>query len=183
MADERQRNVTQAGDVDPGAVSDGEVPGPRAAGQFAAGVFGGFSLVGGLTWILLNLHSPWPVTDIAVGLVLAAGGLVLLMPHRVHLPTRATWAAAVIAAAAGSVAGLAARSTELAGMYTYVERRGFPFGWLNRGGRADDPETARQLAAIDPWNVNVLPLIGDVVVWAYAGILIFVLVRHLRGRR
>lgn len=178
MAEERQRNVMQPGDVDPATVGEG-----ARAGQVCAVVFGAFSLVAGLTWILLNLHSPWPVTDIAVGVVLAVGGLVLLMPHRVHLPMRATLAAAVTAAVAGSVAGLAARSAAMAGMFAYVERRGFPFAWLNRGGVADEPEAARQAAATDAWNVNVLPLVGDLVVWAYAGILVLVLVRHLRRQR
>ena len=178
MADEAQRGVTRSG---PGgaAAGDGAGEDPRA-GQFWAGVFGAFSLVGGLTWILLNLHSPRPAADIATGVVLAAGGLVLLMPHRVRLPARIAWAVAGAAALAGAFAGLVARSTALAGMYAYVERRGFPFAWLERGGIADDPATARQLAAMDPWNVNVLPLVADAVVWAYAGLLILVLVR--RGR-
>ncbi len=179
MADEAQRSVTQ-----PDSTTAHAPTGDTArAGQFWAGVLGAFSLVGGLTWILLNLHSPRPVVDITVGVVLAAGGLVLLMPHRVRLPARTTWAVAGAAALVGAVAGLAVRSSALGGMYAYVERRGFPFAWLTRGGVADDPDTARQLAATDAWNVNVLPLIGDVFVWAYAGILIFALVRRLRHDR
>lgn len=181
MADEAQRSVTQPDSTG----ADGPAPtgeDPRA-GQFWAGVLGAFSLVGGLTWILLNLHGPRPAVDIAVGVVLATGGLVLLMPHRVRLPARTTWAVATAAALVGAVAGLAVRSSALGGMYAYVERRGFPFEWLARGGVADDPDTAQRLAGMDAWNVNVLPLIGDGFVWAYAGILILVLVRRLRRGR
>ena len=184
MADEAQRSVTRPGDAGPpGATPPAAADEAPRAAQFWAGVFGAFSLVGGLTWILLNLHGPRPVADIATGVILAAGGLVLLMPHRVRLPARPAWAVAAVAALAGAVAGLAVRSTAFGGMYAYVEQRGFPFAWLNRGGVADDPDTARQLAALDPWNVNVLPLIGDVVVWAYAGILVLVIVRRLRRGR
>jgi hypothetical protein len=187
MADEARRSVTQPDGADPAgatmAGSDGDrAQGPRT-GQFLAGVLGAFTLVGGLLWILLNLHSPRPVVDIAAGAVLAAGGLVLLMPHRVRLPGGRTWAVAGAAALVGAVVGLVAHSVALGGMYAYVERRGFPFAWLTRGGVADDPETARQLAAMDAWNVNVLQLAGSVVVWAYAGILVLVLVRRLRGDR
>jgi hypothetical protein len=193
MADEAQRSVTRPDGTEPARTPvaaggrDGIHPvaagGEARAGQLSAGVLGAFSLVGGLLWILLNLHSPRPVVDVAVGVVLAAGGLVLLMPHRVRLPAGRTWAVAGAAALVGGAAGLAAHSAALGGMYAYVERRGFPFAWLSRGGVADDPDTARRLAATDAWNVNVLPLIGDVLVWAYAGILIFALVRRLRGVR
>ncbi len=193
MADEAQRSVTRPDGTEPSRPPvaaggrDGIHPvaagGEARAGQLSAGVLGAFSLVGGLLWILLNLHSPRPVVDVAVGVVLAAGGLVLLMPHRARLPAKPTWVVAGAAALAGTAAGLAVGSSALGGMYAYVQYRGFPFGWLSRGGIADDPATARQLASVDPWNVNVLPLIGGALVWAYAGILIFVLVRRVRGRR
>ena len=178
MADEAHIDVTRPGD--PGDHPAGD--GPRAA-RLGAGLAGAVSLVGGLTLILLNLHGPRPAVDVAVGVVLAAGGLVLLMPHRVRLPTRASWTVAAAAALAGVLAGLVRHEALLGGMYAYVERRGFPYAWLSRGGVADDPATARQLAATDGWQVNVLPLIGDAVVWAYAGLLILVLVRRLRGDR
>jgi hypothetical protein len=189
MADEAPRAVTQPDDA--GAAPDPAAPDPAAggarAGQFWAGVLGAFSLVAGLTWILLNVQGSRPsaavAIDVAVGVVLAAGGLVLLMPHRARLPAKPTWVVAGAAALAGTAAGLAVGSSALGGMYAYVQYRGFPFGWLSRGGIADDPATARQLASVDPWNVNVLPLIGGALVWAYAGILIFVLVRRVRGRR
>jgi hypothetical protein len=188
MADEVQRGVTQPDDAGAGsAPALDRAGGDPRAGQFWIGVFGGFSLVAGLTWILLNAQGPRPAADIAVdvvvGAVLAAGGLVLMMPHRVRLPTRPAWLVAGAAAVLGSTAGLVVSSTSLAGIYAYVENRGFPFGWLTRGGIADDPATARQLASMDAWDVNVLPLIGGALVWAYAGILIFVLVRRLRAGR
>src|SRR3954469_17010673 len=87
---------------------------PRGrAGAAARGVLGGISLVGGLLWILLNLGAPHPVTDMIVGVVLAVGGLVLLMPHRVPLPGRVTALATATAAVTGTLAGALAESTQV----------------------------------------------------------------------
>ena len=70
---------------------------------------GAVSLVCGLTWVLLNLHGPEPFVDLATGVVLALGGLVLLMPHRIRLPGMATGIAAVVAGVGGTAAGIAVK--------------------------------------------------------------------------
>ena len=144
---------------------------------------GAVSLVGGLTWMLLNLHGPAPIVDLAVGAVLALGGLVLLMPHRIHLPGRTTALAAAAAGIAGTAAGVAGKTAHVCCMFAYIVERGYPFRWLTRGGVADDPEVARRLAATDGWHVDVASLAANLVVWAYAGILVLVLVRSARPAR
>jgi hypothetical protein len=131
------------------------------------------SLVGGLTWILLNLDAPRPVTDMIVGVVLAGGGLVLLMPHRVPLPGRATAAATVGAAVAGTLAGGLSESTGTGGI-GYFASRGWPSAWLGRGGLADDPATARQLAEQSGWQLDAVSLAADLYFWALVGLLLVV---------
>lgn len=145
-------------------------------------LLGAVSLVGGLTWVLLNLHGPTPYVDLAAGVVLALGGLILLMPHRIHLP-RAAWLTAAGAGVAGTAAGIASSTANVYGMFAYVVDRGFPFRFLQRGGVADDPEVARRLAATDSWQVDVAALTINVLVWAYLGLLVFALVRLLRRPR
>jgi hypothetical protein len=140
------------------------------------GLLGALTLVGGLTWLLLNMHGTHPVLDTVVSLVLAAGGLVLLMPHRVTLPGRITGLTATGAALAGTVAGLAATATQ-ASTLAYVIARGWPFHWLQRGGIADDPEVARRIAMAADWQVDGIALAADILFWAYAGMLILILVR------
>jgi hypothetical protein len=157
-----------------------EAAGTRA-GRVLTTLAGAVSLVGGLTWVLLNLHGPAPYVDLIVGVVLALGGLVLLMPHRVEL-TRAAWLTAAGAGLAGTAAGIASGTANVYGTYAYVVDRGFPFRFLQRGGVGDDPEVARRLAASDSWQVDVAALTVNVVVWAYLGILIFVVVRSRRTR-
>jgi len=103
------------------------------------GLLGVVSLVGGLTWILLNLGAPRPVTDMIVGVVLAGGGLVLLMPHRIPLPARATATATVGAAVAGTLAGTITESTQLGGMYAYQASRGWPSAWISGAAPAATP--------------------------------------------
>jgi hypothetical protein len=51
------------------------------------------------------------------------------------------------------------------------------------GQVADDPATARALAAGDGWHVDVAALAVNVVAWAYAGILISAVVRAVRPGR
>ena len=149
-------------------------------GRGLVAAFGAVSLVGGLTWMLLNVHGPQPVVDLAVGAVLALGGLVLLMPHRTRLPGCRTTLVAATAGMAGAGAGLAGKAEHLCCMYAFIVERGLPYRWLTRGGIAADPETARALAARDGWHVDVTTLAVNVVVWAYAGILIFAVLRAVR---
>jgi hypothetical protein len=132
---------------------------------------GALTLVGGLTWLLLNLHGPHVLTDMTVGVVLAIGGLVLLMPHRVELPRIWSAAGAALAALAGTVIGLAASTSQLGGAFVYVTARGYPFNWLQRSGVADDAATARRLADAAHWYLDAYSLVGDLLFWGYVGLL------------
>lgn len=163
-------------------VEDDDEPGSRVA-RFLVGMLGALTLVGGLTWILINLQAPEPVVDVVVGLVLAAGGLILLMPHRVRLPRRAAWITAAVTGLAGSAAGVLYHSAYLCCSFAYVEQRGFPFRWLSHGATAEDPGSARRLAAGADWHADVPTLAVDVVVWAYAGLVVLAVVSALRRRR
>jgi hypothetical protein len=160
-----------------------------AAGTAAAALgwlLGALSLVGGLTWLLLNLHGPHPVVDVLVGAVLTAGGLVLLMPHRIRLPRVAGAAGTGAAALAGTVGGLAVSTSAVCCAFAYVASRGWPFHWLQRGAVAENADTARSLALAADWQVDVVALVGNVLVWAYAGMLVVVgvvLVRRARPAR
>lgn len=145
------------------------------------GLLGALSLVGGLTWILLNLHAPGPVTDMIVGGVLAIGGLVLLMPHRVPLPGVRTLVGVAGAALVGTAAGLLATHSYLAGMWAYIASRGWPFAWIARGGTADDPQTARALAEQSGWQIDAVNLAADLFFWAFVGLLL-VTAAQLRRR-
>ena len=169
---------------DDGFEPHGERPGGWrwAAGLFGAAL-GAVSLVGGLTWTLLYLHSPQPVVDVAVGVVLTLGGLVLLMPHRLPLPPLTTAAVAAGTALAGTAAGLAAGAGRVCCMYAYVSERGFPLRWLARGGVADDPDTARRLAGTAGWHVDVAALAANLFVWSYVGLLAVALVVVVRRAR
>jgi hypothetical protein len=135
-------------------------------------VLGAVSLVGGLTWILLNWGAPRPVTDMIVGVVLALGGLVLLMPHRVQLPGRVTAAATVGAAVGGTLAGSISESTQLGGMWAYLASRGWPSAWVARGGVGGDPATARQVAEQSGWQIDAVNLAADLYFWAFVGLLL-----------
>jgi hypothetical protein len=166
----------------PGTAQEADEPDGGRTWRALGTLLGAVSLVGGLTWVLLNLHGPAPYVDLAAGVVLALGGLILLMPHRIHLP-RAAWLTAAGTGVAGTAAGIASGTANVYGMFAYVVDRGFPFRFLQRGGVADDPEVARRLAATDSWQVDVAALTIDVLVWAYLGLLVFVLIRLVRRPR
>ena len=145
-----------------------------ATQRVVRGLLGALTLVGGLTWILLNLGAPRPVTDMIVGVVLAIGGLVLLMPHRVRLPGRATAAATIAAALGGTLAGAVSESTQLGGMWAYLASRGWPFAWVSRAGLGGDAATARQVAEQSSWQVDAVNLAADLYFWAFVGMLLAV---------
>jgi hypothetical protein len=152
-----------------------------AAGRLVRWLAGALSLVGGLTWILVTTHA-W--VDLAVGLVLAAAGLVLLMPHRIRLPRRLTALVMAGFALVGTAAGLAVLTERTCCSYAAIADRGWPFTWIQRGAIADDPVTAQRLADASNWNVDLVSLTANVVLWAYAGLLLVVigvLVRRARG--
>lgn len=153
-----------------------------ATGRLARWLLGALSLVGGLTWILAATHTP---TDLAVGVVLAAAGLVLLMPHRIRLPRRLTALVMAGFAVVGTIAGLVVL-TERVGSFAYVADRGWPFMWVQRYAVADSAATARRLADSANWTVDLISLSVNLLVWAYAGMLLVVigvLVRRARGDR
>lgn len=162
-------------------------PGPwMAAGGLARWLLGAFSLVGGLTWALFTVHGPTAAVDLTVGVVLAAAGLVLLMPHRIRLPRRLTALAMSGFAVAGTAAGLVAltvRTVRTGSAYVYVEDRGWPFAWAQRGGIADDPATGQRLARAASWAVDAVSLATDALLWAYAGMLVVVITVLVRRRR
>jgi len=146
-------------------------------------LLGAASLVAGLTWILLNLSGPSAVLDTAVGCVLAAGGLVLLMPHRIRLPRLATAAAMTVTALGGSAAGVFAQRAEACCSYAYIVDRGWPFHWVQRAAIADDPDTAQRLAQGANWHVDLVSLAGNLLVFAYAGLIVVVIAVLIRRRR
>jgi hypothetical protein len=149
-------------------------------------VVGALSLVGGLTWVLLNLHVDSAVLDAAVGTVLAAGGLVLLMPHRIRLPRRVTAIVMAGFALGGTAAGLLVERSEVCCDVAYVSVRGWPFHLAARGAVADDPETASRLARSASWSVDAVSLAADLLLWSYVGLLLVVLAvlaHRLRSRR
>ena len=149
-------------------------------------LLGATTLVAGPTWILLNLGSPHMLLDVVVGAVLATGALVLLMPHRIQLPRLATLAAVVGVGLGGTAAGLAAKVEAAGGLFAYFIRRGWPFPWASRGAVADDPDTAYRLARSANWEVDLVSLGANLLLWAYVGMLlvvIVVLVGRFRGDR
>jgi hypothetical protein len=154
-----------------------------AAGAVARWLLGAFSLVGGLTWILFTAHGPTAAQDLAVGIVLAAAGLVLLMPHRIRLPRLITAVVMVVFALAGTAAGLAASTARTCCMYAYILDRGWPFTWAQRSALADDAATAERLANGSHWTVDVFSVTADLVLWAYAGMLLVVIAVLVRRRR
>jgi hypothetical protein len=153
----------------------------RRAGRLLRWLLGAVSLVGGLTWILLT---PGHLSDLLVGAVFAAAGLVLLMPHRITLPRRATAVAMVLAALAGTGAGAFVAERQVCCRYAYVENRGWPVDWAQRGAVADDPATAERVAGSANWTIGLPSLAGNALFWAYGGMLFVVIVVLVRrGRR
>lgn len=146
-------------------------------------LLGAVSLVAGLTWLLINLSGPSAVLDSSVGCVLAAGGLVLLMPHRIRLPRLVTASAMTATAVGGAALGLFAGRVQTCCAYAYVVDRGWPFHWVQRDGIAADAATAQRLAEGSDWNVDLVSLAGNLLVFAYLGLILVVIGVLIRGRR
>ncbi|MBM2622562.1 hypothetical protein JIG36_44375 [Actinoplanes sp. LDG1-06] len=141
---------------------------------------GATSLVGGLTWILLNLHSASAVLDVAVGTVLSVGGLILLMPHRVRLPRKTTAVVMTGFALAGTAAGLLVARSQTCCMFAYITDRGWPFHWAQRGAVADDPETAFRVAQSASWTFDLLSLAANLLLFSYVGLIVVVAAVQIR---
>jgi hypothetical protein len=146
---------------------------------------GQISLTVGLLWLFLSFGSA-TARDVFVGVVIAGGGLVMLLWRRILLPVRLVVAGSVAAGVAGTAAGLAARSVSTGGMFVWSEGRGWPFEWLGRGALADDFDAARRQAIADGWGYDLFRLVVDVSLWAYAGLMLMVLIglvtRRIRVR-
>ncbi|MFI5932875.1 hypothetical protein [Actinoplanes sp. NPDC051494] len=160
-----------------------EVPG---AGQRIGGALrtlvGAVTLVGALTWILLNLQGPHPLQDLLVGFVLGLGALVLVMPHRVSLPGRRTAMVTGVTAVVGTLAGLLVETGWMGGAYAYAITRGWPYAWLSKGGVGGDPAAARSLAEASSWQWDVVNLGVDFYIWGFAGLLVAVAINKGRFR-
>jgi xanthosine utilization system XapX-like protein len=154
----------------------------RPVGNVLRWLLGAGSLVAGFTWMLINLSNPSALVDTLVGLVLVAGGLVLLMPHRIRLPRRVTWVVMTAVALVGTVAGLASGRATWSG-YAYIAERGWPFHWAQRGAIAGDAETARRLTDGADWNLDLVALAGTLLFFAYVGLVLVVIVTLVRRSR
>jgi hypothetical protein len=152
------------------------------AGRVARWLLGSVSLVSGLTWILFTAHGPTAPLDVTIGAVFALAGLVLLMPHRIRLPRLVTTIAMAMAGIAGTAAGLARLAVRIGGDAVYIEDRGFPFTWAQRGAVADDPATAERLAHSANWTVDLISLATDLLFWAYAGMILVVVAVLIRRK-
>ncbi len=174
--------MTDGGRSSTQSESAGRAVDAEAAGwtQVARLFVGGAYLAVGVAWGLLDVQR---ATSIAMGVVMAASGLALLMTRRFTLPTRPLWAVVAGTTLLGALAGLAVHSAVMGGMYGYTERRGFPFAWLTRGAVAADADAAREAAETAAWQVGVAQLLGNVVVYASVGILVLVLALSLRRHR
>lgn len=146
-------------------------------------LLGAFSLVAGFTWALVNLSTRTVLIDCLVGAVLVGGGLVLLMPHRVRLPKLPTALAMTGTALAGTLAGLFSTRTQTCCTYLEYTDRGWPFHWAQRGAVAGDADTAHRLALSSNWHVDLVSLAGNLLFFAYAGLLVVVLVVQIRRAR
>jgi hypothetical protein len=146
-------------------------------------LLGAFTLVGGLTWILVNLTGPNPLLDLVIGVVLATGALVLLMPHRIQLPKLATTVAVVGGGVGGTLAGLLGGTGQTCCAFAYVESKGWPFTWAQRGAEAADPGTAFRLAQTADWHVDLVALSGNLLLWSYLGMLCVVIAVLVRRDR
>ncbi|WP_433298044.1 hypothetical protein ACQP2F_42410 [Actinoplanes sp. CA-030573] len=151
-----------------------------AAGRW---LLGAFSLVGGLTWALFAVHGPTAAVDLTIGIVFAVVGLVLLMPHRIRLPRLVTTVTMILFAVAGTAVGLVSARVRTCCEFAYIEDRGWPFAWAQRGAVADDWATAERLAHGADWTVDFVAVATDALFWSYVGMVLVVIGVLVRYRR
>ncbi|MBB3097265.1 putative membrane protein YphA (DoxX/SURF4 family) [Actinoplanes campanulatus] len=151
----------------------------------ARAAIGLISLVLGGFWLVMSPNGG-DLTDAFMGAVVAAGGLVLLLWHRLGLSGRLVSVAAGAAGVTGTLAGLTVYASGICCMFSFGESRGWPLTWLGRGAVADTSDEAIRLARLESWGVYPTDLLIDLVVWAYAGMVLAVLiglvVRAIRSR-
>ncbi|GLW29609.1 hypothetical protein [Actinoplanes regularis] len=120
------------------------------------------------------------------GLAVLAAGATLVWWHRLRPSAGFAAVGAVAGAVAGTLGTLAVRTEELCCMFGWNEHRGWPYAWLSRGGGADSPEAARQMAIASGWDLSFLPFMLDVLVWGCVGMLLTIGIgltgRAWRGR-
>ncbi|GGN55817.1 hypothetical protein GCM10010112_07020 [Actinoplanes lobatus] len=153
-------------------------------GPVRAGI-GLLSVLAGGFWLVMSPFGG-DLTDAFMGAVVAAGGLVLLLWHRLGLSGRLVSVAAGVTGVTGALAGLTVYASGLCCMFSFFESRGWPLTWLGRGAVADTSDEAIRLARAESWGVYPSDLVIDLVVWAYAGMVLAVLiglvVRAIRSR-
>ncbi|MBO3740426.1 hypothetical protein [Actinoplanes flavus] len=156
-----------------------DLVGPARAG------IGLMSLLVGGFWLVMSPNGG-DLTDAFMGAVVAAGGLVLLLWHRLGLSGRPVSVAAGAAGVTGTLAGLTVYAGGVCCMFSFSESRGWPLTWLGRGAVADTEDEAIRLARAESWGVYPSDLLVDLVVWAYAGMVLAVLIglvgRAIRNR-
>ncbi len=128
-------------------------------------IVAGILLVAGGLLVAASDHLP-------AGLVLAAGGAVLLSPLHSRLRRRATGPVLGAAAVAGTLVGLVVHTSAVAGAYVYTAHRGWPFRWLTHSGVGDDPDAARRIAVNADWSPDPARLAGNLLFWACAAMLL-----------
>ncbi|WP_433792150.1 hypothetical protein [Actinoplanes sp. CA-252034] len=97
---------------------------------------------------------------------------------------RRAWRRSGAIGLAGTAAGLIVRTITTGGMFGWFEDRGWPFAWLGRGAVADGLDEARRQAVAEGWALDPTRLVVDVIVWAYAGlVLICVLGLAVRAQK
>ncbi|MEV0897634.1 hypothetical protein [Actinoplanes sp. NPDC049802] len=146
-----------------------------APGRILRLVIGQMSLTAGVFWLVMALTVPYP-RDFFVGGALAAGGLALLLWRRLRPPVRFVSVTAAMTAIGGTAAGLAVHTTSMGGMFGWFESRGWPFAWAGLGGLADTTEEAHRQAVADGWGLDWFRLLVDVTLWAYAGLVVAVVI-------
>ncbi|MEV4277364.1 hypothetical protein [Actinoplanes xinjiangensis] len=135
---------------------------------------GQLSLTFGMFWLVMNLTVALD-RHVFAGAALAGGGLVLLLWRRIRLPVRPVVTGSVVFGVVATVVGLVVRTVSTGGMFGWFESRGWPFGWLSRGGLADTPDGAHRRAVADGWGTDLMRLVADVTVWAYTGLVLICL--------
>jgi hypothetical protein len=108
--------------------------------------------------------------NFAVGVVLAAAGLILLLVG--PLPWRVAGPVVALVMIVGTLAGTVRRDYYVCCMFGYNMWRGWPLVWLNRGADGDTEEQARRLALQQHWSANPNRLTITMAFWACTGLVI-----------
>ncbi|GAA0816721.1 hypothetical protein [Spirilliplanes yamanashiensis] len=160
----------------------------RLGGQILVSAAGALGMIAGLMVLLDQLGSPERVREsLVAGAVATAGGAALIFLPRLGLRVRPVGViATAVVALAGTAASLVQVKETTGGMYAYLVGRGYPFLPLRRGDTGETPGEAQRAALAKPWNFHWTPFLADLAFWAFAGVLLVIvvaLVRKAVGRR